>query len=326
MIDGVRRTGGIRRAARAALLALLAATAGCAASEAPKGSDTMLKTMLKVIGESDGVFLVRTGAVEETTIQGKPVQRIPTEVLEAFKGMNPGGKSLWVTIPVTGPGMTQVDPNSEVVFFLRMKAGAWTPPPFSDPLPVPAKNREAFLQGMREYARAALPSATATVVRLHLLKMLLSGIAVFQEDASKSALDVKGWTPEELASLELLVLGNDEREPLQGLARENVIPTILKHAERAQATAFGRKILAGGEYREPYIGLSERPPKEAGEIAQGFLDDPEEAVVANGLRVAGLLRRADLLDAFAKRYEGRTFPPALAGPLAEARKFVAREL
>jgi hypothetical protein len=315
-----------RRARRiAAALLVAAAPAACAARGSTKGSDAMLGTLMKIIGESNAVAFVRLGPPAKAVLQGRPYVKVGAEVIENLRGLKPGAGRIDLMVPETqAAGLGE--PGREAVVFLRTEGAAYRLTKFSEPLDVPADGREPFLKLVRDAVAAAQPMAGGAARRQHVLNALQSGFEVLQQDASRTALDMKGFTEPEIEALVALVQGDERRPPVKGLTRDNLLAAIFRLAAPARASSFGRRMLEEGAHREIYLGLAERDPKEAEGIVKGFLDDPDEKVRLAGLLVAGLLRRTDLLDAYEARYPEGQAPPPVRSALEKAREFAAREI
>lgn len=322
----MRAKGAPRRPVAGAIVLAAAVAAfapGCAIGGATKGSDEMIGTLMKIIPESNAVAFVRLGQAAKTTVQGRPWVKVPSAVIESFRGLKPGATSVDLLVPESSAAGLR--PGEEAVVFLKSEGAGYRLVKFSEPLEVPKEGREAFLRIVRETVSAAQPMSGTTMRRQNILKNLQSGIDFFQMDASRSALDATGWTEPEIEVLITLVKGDETHKPVEGLTRDNLIAVAARWAAVPRAISFGKDLLKGGEYRSFYLGLAERKPPESETIVKGCLADPEEKIQVNALLVAGLLRRQDLLDAFAAGYK-RPIPPAIQAALKQAREFVTREI
>lgn len=288
----------------------------------------MLGTLQKIFNESNVVALVRMGTADKVTAGGFPFLRVHTEVLDTFRGNRPASGKIDIDFLDIGPGGAKVEPGLEAVVFIKTEGGGarYKLHPHSSPLTPPAEGRDAFLQALREWSKAAMPSTPPDALRAHVMKMLQSGMPFFRDDASRTAIDLKGWSPAEIESMITLVNGDEDHPPIEGLARDNLVPTVVKWAASPRATTFAKDQVKKGNAHGVYIGLDSREGKDKDTILAALLDDPEEKVVAGGLKVAGLLRRADLLDAFEARYKEIEMPDAVKAALEEARKLVKRDL
>lgn len=285
----------------------------------------MLGSLMRISGDAKAVAFVRLGPSSPATVAGRPWVKLSSEILENLHGLKSSSGPIGILLPEMAAARFG-KPGREVVVFLQPEGADYRLVKRSEPLDVPVDGRETFLRCVRETVTASQPSAGASARRQHVLKMLQSDIPFFREDASRSALETTGFTNAEIETLIGLVKGTPERPPVEGATRENLLATIFKVAPSGLAIPFGKEMLLAGSYREVYLGLSERELVQAEPVVKAFLDDPNEKIQAQGLLVAGLMRRTDLLDAFEKRFPPQKLPSDLRSAIAKARELAAREL
>ncbi len=284
----------------------------------------MLGTLSKILPESQAVALVRMGAPVSATVEGRPWRRFPSEVLRDLRGLGKSSGSIDVLIPEAA-ALELGSGGGEAVVFLQRQGDGYRPVRHSEPLEVPDPGRDEFLAGIAGWLEATAPGAGPAAQRAQVIRMLRAESRFLREDASRAALDLDAFGEGEVESLIAVAEGDDRHPGATGLVRDNVLSVIFRDGPEERLAELGRELLPRGEHRQIYLGLAERDPGEAGAIAKAFLDDPKEKVQIGGVLVAGLLRRADLIDAFEKNVRGAP-SPALRDALAQGRAYVKREL
>jgi hypothetical protein len=286
----------------------------------------VLGTLVQVIRESEWVVLARVGPIERVRRGDEAFVRFPIEVEESFRGGARAGDALVVESPAPRAGDAPIERGLEAIWFLK----AGTPPlqvhEESEPIAVPEEieRRAFYVEAVRGYVEA-LRSGEAAPLRAHVLRMLRSDEPFLETDAARTAPGVAGWSDAELGRLVAIVQGDAEHRPAPAIVRENLIPTVIRYGDTQRARSLARDQLAKGDVDPVYVGLETRPDAESEAIVRALLDDPDPRVGAGAVQLAGLLRRADLIDAFERR-QGGQLSPELRAAIDKARQFVHRDL
>src|SRR6185503_18260375 len=85
------------------------------------------------------------------------------------------------------------------------------------------------------------------------------------------------------------------------VTRENLVVVITMHATPPKIAAFARAEMPRGGVDGFYAGFMNRTDEAAGTVLRDLLNDSNVDIKTAALRLAGLLRRQDVLDAFEKQ-------------------------
>lgn len=309
------------------VLTTAALTLSCAQStpvvSAGEGAN-MLGTVIRIAPESD---LIVVGTVESSEMveagDGKVV-RVNLRVGEWLSGRPGTGDRIVVDVPHAGKETPDLPEGITSCFFLRQAAGGWRLTDLSSPLTIPQEGREGFLALLKEYVQAAAARPAEPGARDLVLRFIETGHPFFVDDASRAALDIAGWTATDVARILAVLRGGDEETSPGGNARENLTYLVVANGAPEAIDPFIREELAEGRADGIYLGLDERDEESAGSIVRSLLEDPEPEMQAAGLRLAGLLRRKDLIDAYVAAHE-EGLDDAMSQAVEEARKLVDRD-
>jgi hypothetical protein len=163
------------------------------------------------------------------------------------------------------------------------------------------EERERFIDNLRRAARLASTTASETELKRHYVDMLRSGVRFFVTDAAKACSTIPSWSDGELQQLIAILSGDGVTERPQGNDHDHLAAVVVQHGSVALATQFARQELKDGHGDPVYFGLMKRRGPTVDAILAALLRDQDEAIRSEALRVAGLLRKKDLLDQFEKQ-------------------------
>ena len=277
--------------------------------------------------------IVAVGTVyhsETTTVNGHEFLRLKIEPVKFFKGNMASQRTLTVDVRTAGKETPQIEVSKEYLFFLRPSDSTgstgrpWQLVDLTRPVEIAAQQRDIFSSCLRDSVRLASQTASDAELKQFLIRMLKSGVSFFQSDASRFALTVTDWSDVEIEELVAILAGKSSRE-LHGInERENVTTLVVQYGAVKRVTTFARLELKKGNSDPIYYGLYKRAGPDVDATLWGLLRDPDIEVSIQALRVAGLLRRADILDSFEKEL-GRDPDTRILAALGAARTLVGRD-
>lgn len=313
---------------RCAILVVTGLTAtGCATPQSrpvSKGVAPMFDVLMNVIPRSDAIVFSTVVETERITVDGKAFVRTKTTVHETYKGLPARQRIVVIDIPEQGKETPQLDREMGFVFFLRSTHGRWLPVDLSTPLPVPAENRNVFLRCIQDYVKVAESKPDESATKTHALKMLETRIAFFQTDAARVALGVSAWEDDQIERLIGLINGDERHDRLRGNDKDNLAAIVIGKGKLEKVLPFARSQLKLGDSDSVYYGLVKRQGPTVDEMLLSLLRDADRPVQFGALRVAGLLRRREMIDEFEKRNAPRD-DLEMRNAIATARGLASRE-
>jgi hypothetical protein len=318
---------GRKPVALAVLTLLSLATTGCAHAQSTQGVTAMFDTLMSIARRADAVVYGTVEGTQRVTVEGEEFLRARTGVREAFAGPPQASRDIAVDVRVAGKETPALETGADFVFFLKA-AGAppdavWHLVDLSRPVAVPAKEREAFLRCMRETVEVGRSNPDQARIKRHIIDMLESRLPFFQSDAARTALGVDDWSDDELKRLMRIVAGDEHHEPLRGNERDNLVSVVLSRGAPDTITPFARTQIRSGGTDAVYYGLFNRKQPGTDEVLWALLKDADPRVQEEALRVAGLLRREDTIDEFARRHPEPN--EELRGAIEAARRLAERD-
>lgn len=290
----------------------------------------MQEFIMDAVRKSDAVVVSAVRHSEKVTVGGREFIRVETEAVEVFKGGAQGQRKFVVDVRTAGKETPQMETGREYLFFLQGAGaqGADAPRLLVDltwPVVVPEKQREAFLRCLRESVHLARVNPTGQQLKQHLIRMVQSGVPFFRSDASRVAVHVVAdWNDAELEEIAATLSGKKGEGVPAGNERDNLITVVVQHGATARVVPFARAELKRGNSDAIYYGLVKRADAGVEPILWGLLRDSDVEVQSGGLRVAGLLRRGDILDAYQKQLRDDA-DVRLLNALGGARALLARD-
>ncbi|HEV8605376.1 MAG TPA: hypothetical protein VGQ99_08425 [Tepidisphaeraceae bacterium] len=289
----------------------------------------MFDTLINIIRKSDEVMAARVSGSQPVTVEGEKFVRAAADVVEMFKAGTERPKTINYDVEFANKETPQTTEGKTYVLFLRKgkdgkEAGRRFLVDLSRPLGVPEERKDAYFQLIREYVAVAEGEAAKKNLKAHLLKVLQCGIPFFQEDAAKTALLVTDWTPQEVEKIKEILAGAGRTSAPEGNERDNLAALVLSLGTATQALAQGRLEFARGNADGVYYGLNRRKGADVDAMLGTFLKDADAAVRLGALRVAGLLRKGDVLDKFEEQNRN-SLDEKTRSALSEARKLVSRD-
>lgn len=276
-------------------------------------------------------LVVLSSAADIRVHPGETFIRANTVVRERFVGSISAGQHVTIAIPDAGLETPTLGLGRQYVFFLKAKdrsasneAVLWSLLDGSSPLPIADGQVSEVSSAMREYARLAAGDVAEHELRQHLIRMLKSNVDFLRVDASRTAADYSGWTDAEIGALAERITGKDGIKPLSGNDRDNVIITIVSKASIEKVVPFARAQLDNGIVDPVYLGLFLRKGAGVDSILRSLLQSSEPDVQIGALRVAGLLRHADMIKEFDERH-GKSANKAVRDAVDAAKALVDRD-
>jgi hypothetical protein len=289
----------------------------------------MIETLMNAVQSSDVVAVATVRRTRIATVEQVEFLRTEAEIRELLKSTVPDWKLL-VDIRTAGLETPQMEVDTTYVFFVRAPAGVdphradrWLVANLPRPVRVPATQPEAFLQCLRESVRVYSSNPAEQDLKRHLLRMLHLGVPYFQSDATRLAPSISSWSPTEVDQL-VAFLGDKAGAALEGDERINLSAVIVNFGDSHQVVSFARGEFLRGNTDGLYYGLLRRKIGSVDQILWALLDDPDAKIKIGALRVAGLLRRGDIIDKFEKQY-GKAADTHVSGAIVSARALVTRD-
>jgi hypothetical protein len=283
----------------------------------------MFEFVIDAINLSETVVLARALETRQVTDGEQRYLRVIASITESVKGGFGRDATIVIDINHEGKETPRIQLGNEYLFFLtpngaeRRRVLAET-----RPIAIRADERERFLTHLRAAAELASATPLETELKRHYLAMLRSGIRFFVTDAAKACSTLPSWTDGELRQVIDIVEGKGVVERPQGNDHDHLAAVVVHHGSVPLATQFAREELKQGHGDAVYFGLLTRN-NQTDAIVTDLLRDPDEAVRKEALRVAGLLRKNELLDAFER--ELPTEESGVLQALQAARALTARD-
>jgi len=285
----------------------------------------MDETLRNLIRRSDVVAVATMRRSSITKVGETEFLRAETEVREVLKGITPFNKALPVDIRTAGKETPILDTGRDYVLFLKLLAdGRATLVAGVRPLAVPSTDSDKFLRELRESVALYERNPSDRELKGQVFEMLASGIPFFSGDATRLALEIPEWTQAELDQLITVLASETGQRTITGDERVNAEAVIAKVGEPVRIAAFARTEYRLGAGDGIYYGLLERKNGSQDAVLGDLLNDPDDEIKIGGLRLAGLLRRADIIDSFEKR-SAATNSHAVRSAIIDARALVGRD-
>ena len=304
------------------LLVLLSIGTLAAASE---GIPRMDETLRKVVGRSDVVAvaaMLRGSLVEVAEAQ---FLRAEMQCREVLKGNAPVNAVLTVDIRAAGKETPNLEPGRDYVLFLKPLTGR--PAALVTgmrPLSVPPTDAARFLRWLRLSVALYERNPSGHELKEHVFRMLDSYAPFFESDATRLAAEIPEWSPAELDRLIAILESEHGTHAVEGDDRTNAEAVVARFADPPRLAAFGRFEYRLGAGDGIYYGLLDRKNGNPDAVVRELFADPDDRVKIGALRLAGLLRRGDLIDTFPQRPASAT-SDAVRRAIANARALVTRD-
>jgi hypothetical protein len=244
-------------------------------------------------------------------------------VAEVFKGSE-RPRTINYDVEFANKETPQTKEGKTYILFLKKgKDGRRLLEDMSRPLGVLPDKQDTYFQLIREYVAVA-GDAGKKNLKAHLLKSLESGIPFFQEDAAKTALLLEDWMPTEIERIKAILTPAPGRATPAGNVRDNLVALVISQGTATAALAQARIEFKQDNPDAVYYGLNRRKGPDVEQMLATFLKDADPAVRLGALRVAGLLRKGDVLDKFEEQ-NAKVMDEKTRSALAEARKLVLRD-
>lgn len=285
----------------------------------------MDETLRNLVRRSDVVVVATMHRASIVNAEGTEVLRAETEVREVLKGNAPPGGVLVVNIRTAGKETPNLEAERDYVLFLKpLGKGPGTLVPGMRPLGVPAKDTEKFLRCLRQAIALYERNPSDRELKEQVFEMLASGVTFFEQDATQLAAEIPEWTAAEIDRLIAFLTSPFGQSAITGDERTNVEAVVAMFADAPRIAMFAR-----AEYRLHagdgiYYGFLERKNASPNAVLADLLSDPDDQIKIGALRLAGLLRRGDIIDAFEKKSAG-TSDKAVRSAIASARALVTRD-
>jgi hypothetical protein len=288
---------------RLGIVVCITALSGGSATRAANGGTTdMFEFIIDAIRKADMVAIVEALETQEVAGGEQGYLRVGARLTEVVKGRLSGGSTITIDIAMQGRETPRIEIGTEYLFFLRGDgSGNWRVLDLTRPVSIRLEERERFIENLRRAARLASTTASEAELKRHYLDMLRSGVRFFITDAAKASSTVPSWNDGELQQLIAILNGDGVAERPQGNDHDHLAAVVVQHGSVAVATRFARQELKDGHGDPVYFGLMKRSGQTVDAILAALLRDQDEAIRGEALRVAGLLRRKDLLDQFEKQ-------------------------
>lgn len=284
----------------------------------------MFDFLLNIMNQSEAIVLAETLGERQTTVGDDAFVRHDMKVREALRGSLRAGDAWTLDIRFANKETPQLASGQEYAFFVVQDAPRqrWTLVNLSRPLRVPTDERDAYLRCLRDWLALTGPKPAEAALKAQILRALQGRLPFFVSDAARMASTIQAWDESELKTLIDVVDGDAKQPPLTGNDRDHLIAVFVAHAKPEPVTAFARKRLKAGETDPIYFGLGKR--SDPAVVVDALLRDADEDIQVGGLRLAGLLRRADAIDGFERSRPGG-LSPRLKEAVSDARKLVGRD-
>lgn len=288
----------------------------------------MMDLLLNFIHSSNRVVLATVRENRAVVVDGSDYQRVRAEQIELFKGTPSSTRELMIDVYTAGVDSPEARVGESYVFLLRSAApvaAPWRLVNLTRPLKLPTEQRAAFLQCMREAVRVASTPPQEADLKKYMFEMLKSNVPLFLEDANAVAGTITKWQLGEIESLIAILARDPEHLKYRGDTRDNLVAVIAWHGSAAQAAGFGRaELKRDGSTEAFYAGLVNRTDHAPETVVTELLRDSNPSLQARALRLAGLLRRRDIIDAFEKQI-ANSADDLIRGAIASARALVTRD-
>jgi hypothetical protein len=285
----------------------------------------MLETVLSIVPKANAIVVATVEQASAVSDGGRDWVRTRIVPSEVWKGSTSVGTPIQLDVAAAGKETPELREGREYVFFLkRPDGGPWHLVDLSRPLEVPERDRAEYLAIVRGYVPLAAAGSSEDALKRQLVRALGSGIPLLQLDAARTTDRITRWSEADLDELVAVLDEPDPRKVPRGTAREFVVVVLVTNATPERLQPIVRHELLAGDADAVYFGLEARKDDAGERVLRKLFDDPDEAVRAGALRVAGLLRRADLLDAYAAARKGR-LTQRDGEAVVEARKLVTRD-
>jgi hypothetical protein len=306
--DHLPRFGTI--AFRAVQLALTVIATGCVPdpliqTSAHAQTTGMLELLTTATRNSDAVVVLQVRQSYIVPVEDVEYLRVIGSVEAFFKGTFKKFATVEVDIPEVGSETPQADTGASYVFFLTAKTTPafgverWSLLSTADTVlvPEPGDARKLFLVGMQNVVTAANSNQSDSTLKSYILGTLGSPIALFREDAARMSLGITGWAATEIDVVGRF-LADNERNAIPQMERGNWVALVAREAPPGAVLLMARSELAADDSDPLYFGLAERQDDAAQGILVELLRTPNSSLQERALRVAGLLRRTDIIDGF----------------------------
>lgn len=289
-----------------ALSAILLSQERIAGQNATVGGEIMRELLVNAIGRSDVLLIGLVHAAAPVPVDDEDFVRVTVEPRIVINGAIEVGKIIELDIPAAGRETPETTVNQSYLFFLiSSKQGTdsgfapWRSEPMTTPVsvPKPGAERDAFLAGINEAVALAKGNQTDVEVKHYVLNALHGRPVLFRTDASRMALKVVQWSAQELDVIRNY-LGDNERSAISGPERNNWVALIAQKGTLDQVRQLAYAELSADDSDALYFGLAERQDGAATNVLVELLRLNDIAVQRRALRIAGLLRRADIIDGF----------------------------
>jgi hypothetical protein len=288
------------------------------------GTADMFEFIIDAIRKSQAAAIVE--AIDRQRVAGgeQGYLRVTARVAEVVKGQLTRGSTFVIDIVDEGRETPNIQPGTEYLFFLRHDdGGSWRVLDLTRPVTVRPEDRDHFLENLQAAAKLASATPSTDELKRHYLAMLRTGIRFFATDAAKACSSLQPWNERELRQVIDILQGKGVAGRPQGNDYDHLVALVVHHATVPLASSFAREELKQGHGDAVYFGLLKRNDSTVDAIVGALLRDPDQVVRNEAVRVAGLLRKNQLLDEVERHLtpdEG-----ALRQALAAARALAARD-
>ena len=279
-----------------------ALSSGGAIEAANGGTADMFEFIIDAIRKSETVAIAQPTETQQVAGGEQGYLRVSASVTEVVKGGLSRGSTIAIDIAIEGKETPRLQLGAEYLFFLHGSgSGAWRVLDLTRPVSIRVEERERFVDNLRRAARLASTTSSDVELKKHYLDMLRSGVRFFVTDAAKACSAISSWNDGELQQVIAILNGDGVPERPQGNDHDHLAAVVVQQGSVALATRFARQELKDGHGDPVYFGLMKRKGQTVDAILTALLRDQDEAIRGEALRVAGLLRRKDLLDQFEKQ-------------------------
>jgi hypothetical protein len=270
------------------------------------GNEIMRELLVNVIANSDVLLIGRVYAAGPVSIEDLDFVRVTVEPRIVLTGKIEVGKIIELDIPAAGRETPETTAGQDYLFFLVKNSrgtdsdlAAWRSEPMTSPVFTPQQGPErgAFLAGINEAVALTNGKQTEAEVKHYVLNALHGWPMMFRTDASRMALNVAQWSAPEIELLRSY-LAENERAAISGPERNNWVALIAQKGSAEQVKQLAYAELSADDSDALYFGLAERQDGTATNVLIALLGLDEWTVQTRALRIAGLLRRADIIDRF----------------------------
>jgi hypothetical protein len=310
---------------RFGIVVFITALCGTGAPKAANGGTTdMFEFIIDAIRKSDTVAIVEALETQQAAGGEQGYLRVTARLVDVVKGRHSRGSTIVIDIVNEGRETPRIQVGGEYLFFLRGDgSGTGRVLDLTRPVSIRPEERERFVENVGRAARIASSTPSDAELKRHYLELLRSRVGFFVTDAAKACSTISSWSDGELQQLIAIVNADDAAERPQANDHDHLAAVIVQHGSAPLATRFAREELKEGHGDAVYFGLMKRTGQTADAILAELLRDMDESVRREALRVAGLLRKKDLLDQFERdQPEGQ---PWVQQALQQARTLAVRD-